>query len=262
MQKQSRLKVDLSVNEGKPKPPILTIYGGPGIGKTTFGATAPDPVFLMAEDGCPYKIPKIPKEGVIESWVDALAAIRWLIKEEHDRKTLIVDTVNKIVQHSRQHVCDEQYQGRWKTTRGQEGFNAFGYGEHTAEMEFQKFLKGLSHLKNKKGMWIILLAHEGQHRQGNLHGEDFKKLGGLMHHLPWSRIVEWSDQVAHVTKDFVAIKKDGDRVAKIKSTSERKMYFEGDPSRDAKCRDGIYKMPSVIKFSYANYMEHSNKGDK
>ena len=32
-------------------PPMLTIYGGPGIGKTTLAASAPDPVFLDLEHG-------------------------------------------------------------------------------------------------------------------------------------------------------------------------------------------------------------------
>ena len=262
MKKQSALKVDLGLSESKPAPPILTIYGGPGIGKTTFGTRTPDPVFLMGEDGCPHILPKIPKTGVIESWPDSIAALDWLLNNEHDRKTLVIDTVNKIVQHSRQYICDKMYKGLWKSVSGNEGFNSFGYGEHAASMEFEKFLSRLYQLKTKRNMWIIMLAHEGQHRQGNLHGEDFKKLGGLMHHHPWSRIVEMSDQVAHVTRDFVAVKKQGENVAKIRSKNERQMYFEGDPSRDAKCRDGIYKMPSVIKFSYANYEKHSVEGDK
>jgi len=42
-----------------PKPPIMTVYGVHGIGKTTFAAQAPSPVFVQTEDGlgtlaCPH----------------------------------------------------------------------------------------------------------------------------------------------------------------------------------------------------------------
>jgi len=35
----------------QPKPPRITIFGVAGIGKTSFGASAPNPVFLQTEDG-------------------------------------------------------------------------------------------------------------------------------------------------------------------------------------------------------------------
>ena len=33
------------------KPPRLVVYGGDGVGKTTFAAGAPAPIFIRAEDG-------------------------------------------------------------------------------------------------------------------------------------------------------------------------------------------------------------------
>ena len=39
------------VRAAHPKPPIMTVYGVHGIGKTTFAAQAPSPVFVQTEDG-------------------------------------------------------------------------------------------------------------------------------------------------------------------------------------------------------------------
>ncbi len=36
---------------GAPKPPIVELYAVHGIGKTTFAACAPKPIFLQTEDG-------------------------------------------------------------------------------------------------------------------------------------------------------------------------------------------------------------------
>ena len=36
---------------GRPKPPMVIMYAVHGIGKTTFGASAPRPIFIQTEDG-------------------------------------------------------------------------------------------------------------------------------------------------------------------------------------------------------------------
>jgi hypothetical protein len=33
------------------KPPRIMIYGSEGVGKSTFGASAPKPIFIQTEDG-------------------------------------------------------------------------------------------------------------------------------------------------------------------------------------------------------------------
>lgn len=39
------------VRSAHPKPPIMTLYGVHGIGKSTFASQAPSPVFIQTEDG-------------------------------------------------------------------------------------------------------------------------------------------------------------------------------------------------------------------
>ena len=42
-------------------PPKLMVYGAPGIGKSTFGANGPKPIFLQTEDGLAgIKVPCLP----------------------------------------------------------------------------------------------------------------------------------------------------------------------------------------------------------
>jgi ABC-type iron transport system FetAB ATPase subunit len=46
------MAIDLkSISKNVAKPPRIAIYGPPGIGKTTFAAGAPNPVFILTEDG-------------------------------------------------------------------------------------------------------------------------------------------------------------------------------------------------------------------
>ena len=75
-------------------PPRLIIYGQPKIGKTTFGSQAPNPIFIQTEDGAAgVQVPKIP-ETPCETWEELVTCLRTIGKEDHDRKTVVLDTVD------------------------------------------------------------------------------------------------------------------------------------------------------------------------
>ena len=67
---------------GKMKPPRILIYGQAGIGKTSFGAAAPKPIFLPIEDG----LGKIDADAFPcpKSYTEVRDSLDALIKEDHD----------------------------------------------------------------------------------------------------------------------------------------------------------------------------------
>ena len=239
----------------KPKPkPRVIIYAGPGVGKTTFGRQSEKPVMILTEDGCPHGIPKIPTEGKLETWDDVLGAVGFLLSEEHDRESVVIDTLNGAEELCRQSICDEHFGGRWLPEKGKEGFLQWGQGDKLALTEFKRLLSGLDMLRDQKNMRVILLAHEGLHRCANVFGDDFNKVGGEMNKWTWAASMKWADHVGHATKDVIAVTKQGEKkaVARDIGDTQRWCYFEGSPGRDAKSR-ASYEMPEKIKFSYEEY---------
>jgi hypothetical protein len=64
------------------KPVRILVYGAEGIGKTTFAASAPSPIFLEGEDGSrELNVQRFPKP---HTWQDMLDAIDELTVESHD----------------------------------------------------------------------------------------------------------------------------------------------------------------------------------
>ena len=74
-------------------PPRITIYGRPGVGKSTLASTFPKPLFLTTED------PKVMGIDVLEikNYQDAIETIKSLLKSENlEYKTIVVDSLSKL----------------------------------------------------------------------------------------------------------------------------------------------------------------------
>ncbi|RYZ41299.1 MAG: hypothetical protein EOO72_07980, partial [Myxococcaceae bacterium] len=88
----SRMTLDALVRGKRAAPLRVVLYGVEGIGKSTFGASAPAPIFLGAEDGTDHlDVTRFPSP---ESWQEVLDAVRVLTTEQHDYRTLVVDTLD------------------------------------------------------------------------------------------------------------------------------------------------------------------------
>src|SRR6058998_2068843 len=79
---KSRAGILSLITTRKRRRPIYgVIYGPPGIGKSTFGASAPSPIFLQVERGLDQiTVPKLP---IPKDFAGLYAQIDALDKEEH-----------------------------------------------------------------------------------------------------------------------------------------------------------------------------------
>tara|TARA_E500000318_G_scaffold31646_1_gene31392 strand:- start:2363 stop:2626 length:264 start_codon:yes stop_codon:yes gene_type:complete len=82
------MSLELIKKKAKVKPPRIVIYGGAGVGKTSFGATTNKPIFILTEDG----LGKVEADHfpVAKSYTDFMSYLKTLQEEKHDFKTLIM----------------------------------------------------------------------------------------------------------------------------------------------------------------------------
>ncbi len=227
-----------SIKSGRPPQPIRAIvYGPEGVGKSTFGAHAPDPIFIIPEDGLvnidvPHFEPR--------SWEELKDFIFSLINDEHDLKTLVFDTIDWLEPICHQYVC---------RINDKTDIDAFGYGRgHVAALEeFRKLISWLELLRRAKNMHIIILGHSQVKTFKNPIGEDFDRFCLKINEKAAGLFKEWVDVVLFATHETFAVKKTDKAKAKGVSNGARVMFSQRHAGYDAKTR---YPIPSKIPLDW------------
>jgi|SRR5437868_704797 len=132
------------------RPVFGVVYGPPGIGKSTFGAGAPNPVFLQVERGLDQiTVPKLP---IPKDFSQLYAQIDALEREEHDYRTIVLDTLDATEVLIWQRVCAE---GKVKSIEDFGG--GYGKGYVRAREIWTGLLAKLSEMSERFN--VLLLAH-------------------------------------------------------------------------------------------------------
>ena len=229
--------------ETKHRPAAIVIYGPPGIGKTSVGAAAPNPVFLVdsQEDGIntlkasrllPADIPVIPP---CQTWADVLSALDSLTTGKHEFGTLVIDTLGGLERLLYDYVCADQYEGKW----GDKGFASFARGYEASLPLWRELLNKLDRLRIDRNMRVIALAHSIVKPFKNPEGEDFDRYVVDMHHKMWSVTHKWADAILFANYYVEAQKERGAARAKGRGGQARFFNTEFSAAYDAKNRHGL-----------------------
>jgi phage nucleotide-binding protein len=146
----------------------VLIYGQPGIGKTTFGVSAPDAV-LFDYDGGVQRINGAHQVPTLQpmSWEDTNAALKEIAEEMPEVKTIVIDTVGKMLDFMSAYIIKNDP----KMGMRDGSLSLKGYG--VRKTMFINFLKSLAMM----GKNVVFIAHEREERRGE---ETFKRpeIGG------------------------------------------------------------------------------------
>lgn len=211
---------------------------GPGkIGKTTFAAMAPNAVGILTEDGADaVDAQAFP---LAQSLADVYSAIGTLLNEEHDFKSLFVDSLDWLEPLVQQHVCQ---QNGWKNVESP----GFGKGYIAAADEWRNFLNGLEALRTQKNMAIILIAHDKIKRIEDPLTEGYDSHVLKLHDRTAALTLEWADVVGYCGYRVLTSKVDagfGNKETKATTTGERILHVESHPAHCGGNRFGLKNMP-------------------
>ncbi len=218
-------------------PQRAVIYGPEGIGKSTLAAAFPAPVFLDTEGGtAQLDVVRFPRP---EYWEHVADIITQLATREHDRRTLVIDTVDWLERLLAEYLC------RRANKDSIEDFS-YGKGYTILAEEFSRFLGSLEVLR-RRGMHVVMVAHSTirKFEQPDAAGAyDRYELKLSKQCAPLLK--EWCDLLLFV--NYFTKVTEGEGKKRAIGGKERRIYTTHCAAYDAKNRHGL---ADVIPMDFA-----------
>lgn len=219
----------------------VVVYGPEGIGKSTFAAQFPEPLFIDTEGSTDnMDVSRLDKPS---SYTMLKNEIAWVKANPTVCKTLVIDTIDWAESLVIADVCAQH---------GKKGIEDFGWGNgytYTKE-EMGRLLNQLGELVDL-GINVVLTAHaqmrkfEQPDEMGSYDRWELK-LGKKTSSQTAPLVKEWADMVLFTNYKTVVMTADN---GKKKATGgQRVLYTQHHPAWDAKNRHGL---PEEMPFDYA-----------
>ena len=231
----------MNIIRGKiPSAQKVVIYGPEGIGKTSFAACFPDPLFIDTEGGTKHiDVARLPAPT---SWTMLLEQVQEVKKENTSVcKTLVLDTADWAEQLCIKHICD-----KYKKS----GIEDFGYGKGYIYLkeEFGRLLNLLEDVI-ERGVNVAVTAHAKMRK--------FEQPDEMGAYDRWEMkldknvaplIKEWADMVLFANYKVYTVKDEQTQRSKAQG-GKRVLYASHHPCWDAKNRHGL---PDEMPLDYTS----------
>ena len=216
----------------------VVLYGVEGIGKSTFAAQFPDPVFIDTEGSTSNM--NVQRLDNPNSWQMLLDEVNY-VKQTKICSTLIIDTADWAETLANKHVI---------ARNGITSIEDLGYGKGytMVKEEFGKLLNLLSELTDD-GINVVVTAHAELKKK-----EEPDQMGAYdRYQLKLSRqcaplLKEWSDMVLFANYETTIVT-DSKTKSKKATGGQRVMFTTHHPAWDAKNR---HNLPEKLSFDFSS----------
>lgn len=219
-------------------PPRIFLFGTEGVGKSTFGASAPNPVFIPTEDGLgtidTTSFPLCTQADQVTECIEAL------LTEDHKFQTVVLDSADWLEQLITKKIESENDAKDL----------AYGKGAVMQADHFRMVLNGLNALREQKNMAVIVLAHTEIKRFDSPETEPYDRYQPKLQARASALVREWADAVLFANYRTVVRSTEvgfNKKVSRGTSTGERLLFTSEKPAYLAKNR---YALPDQIPMNW------------
>lgn len=242
-------------------PPRITIYGSPGIGKSTLASQFPAPLFITTEQTGLMGVNAIaPPKTFSELWENTVALLK---EEDLPFKTIVVDSISKLDAMLVKHILDQEKPRKDGTTATTLATACGGYGAgmQAVEQGHRRF-KGLMDRFQDRGIAVIYIGHLASVKHKAPDAEDYDKYSIVMScERAKQPYVDDVDAVIFCRlKSYVSETESGRNL--VTSTEDRVIVATASDGHVSKNR---FNMPKEIKMSYeslSKYIPFYNQENK
>lgn len=219
----------------------VLVYGPEGIGKSTFAAQFPDPLFIDTESSTKHM--DVARLDAPSSWTMLLEEVQWVKANPTYCKTLVIDTADWAERLAIDHVL---------ARANKTGIEDFGYGKgyvYLAE-EFGRLLNLLNDII-ALGIHIVFTAHAAMRKfeQPDEAGA-YDRWELKLQKKTAPLLKEWADMVLFANYKTIIVK-DENKKARAQG-GKRTLYTTHHIAWDAKNRHGL---PEEVPFEFTSIAE-------
>ena len=228
----------MNITTGKQIMPVKGIlYGVEGIGKTTFAAHWPKPLFIDVENGSwQLDVSRV----VPGSYAEFKNIIQQIAEDPQGFQTLVIDSADWLETMMIKHICMEA------------GINSIekyekGYGKGWTKLaeDWATLLDHLDRIRFKKRLNVLFISHARIKRYEPADDTGHDRYTLTMAEKSADVLKKWSDLTLFVKYDTFTVEEDGK--VKVKGGDKRVMYSKFHPCWDAKNR---YGLPDKMPFEF------------
>ena len=138
------------------RPVIMTIFGEGGMGKTSLAALMPNPVFICTEDGLKSlsEYPDVQAFDRAESFDDVMGQIETLLTTDHDRKTLVIDSITQLAT-----MVEAEIVAKDRAKSINQAIGGYGAGYKAAAEKHRQVRQRCGDLATERNMHIVFIGH-------------------------------------------------------------------------------------------------------
>lgn len=232
-----------------PTPRRIMLYGEHGVGKGTWASKAPAAFFLDIEGGLnDIDCERTEKLGTARAVSEA---VTWLLHNEHDYKTCVVDTVDWLEQLIHKQIVADENNPKIKSIAD----ISYGKGYSRAIPIWSWFLSQFEALRNQKKMAIILLSHAKVERYESPESESYDRYSPDLHKSSSSMIQEWCDEVLFASTRVYTKKQDeGFNRSRSVAVGGKERYIRTSESASSIAKNRL-NLPPELPLEWSAYSE-------
>lgn len=230
------MSVLATISKPENRPPIITICGDAGTGKTSLAATFPNPIFIRAEDGL-QAIPTDQRPDAFpllysgeEIWPQLIA----LLNEPHDYKTLVIDSVSALEALFIRDILETD-----KRAKGiNQALGGYGNGPAAVAAAHLRVRKAAGLLRDRRGMNVVFISHADLETMRLPDSDDYTRYSLRLMPKGLPAYVDDVDLVGFVRLVSALRGEEGDR-KKVISNGDREIICHATAASVSKNRYGI-----------------------
>jgi hypothetical protein len=199
---------------------------------------------MLIEHGLPSGV-TVDAISDLSTFAQVMEAFRALYLDPGPYKTVVIDTLDSLEPLLLDHVCGQH---GWKNIEAP----SYGKGYVAADAAWQALIKGITALRDKHAMTIVLVSHATIERFDDPRAPSYTQYAPKLHKRARALVCDAADVIGFLAEDLRVATDDNGFRERVRATSsnQRFLFVEGNPAFVAKNRYGMPpKIPVGINFN-------------